>query len=85
MLFRSRRIAEACGTLEQIDWYPTGMDSMAETTRWRWTVHRDREGGVRLVSGNLTWKGCTRDPWAAMHVLLGEELEYEEMLHQRKW
>lgn len=80
-----RRIAESCGTLEQIDWYPTGMDSMAETTRWRWNVHRDRSGGVRLVSGNLTWKGCTRDPAAAMHMLLGEELEYEETVHRRRW
>ena len=80
-----RRIAEGCESLEQIDWYPTGMDSMAETTRWRWTVHRDRKGGVRFVSGNLTWKGCTRAPSAAMHILLGEELEYEESVHKRMW
>lgn len=80
-----RLIAEACSTLEQIDWYPTGMDSMAETTRWRWTVHRNADGGVRLVSGNLTWKGCTRDPSAAMHILLGEELEYEENRDRRCW
>lgn len=80
-----RRIAEACPTLEQIDWYPTGMDSTSETTRWRWTIHRDKKSGVHLVSGNLTWKGCTRDPSAAMHILLGEELEYEETVERRRW
>ena len=80
-----RLIAQSCPALEQIDWYPTGMDSMAETTRWRWTIHRNRSGEVRLVTGNLTWKGCTKDPAAVMHILLGEELEYEETVHRRRW
>ena len=73
-----RHIAEGCPSLERFDWYPVAGDN-EQTTLWSWKFLREDRNDkrpVKLVSGNLSWVGCTRGDPEPLMALVGQEREY---------
>ncbi|KAJ6627177.1 hypothetical protein B0H10DRAFT_423956 [Mycena sp. CBHHK59/15] len=75
-----RLLAEACPTLEVFEWsiredqfepYELSMGECAHPPLWIWKIYKDAAGGVRLVSGNLTWNGRLNHPSSC----LGEQFK----------
>lgn len=71
-----RLLAKNCPTLEEIEWYPVGPFFVDYAVRWLWKVHRERNStGVRMVNGELTYKGSLRGNAPHFEVLVGQELD----------
>ncbi|TFY63970.1 hypothetical protein EVJ58_g2927 [Rhodofomes roseus] len=74
-----RALAEACPTLEEIEWYLVGPYFVEHAVRWLWKVYRERDGkGVRRVTGELTYRGSPRGDAQSFDCLLGQELDHHE-------
>lgn len=71
-----RLLAKNCPTLEEIEWYPVGPFFVDYAVRWLWRVHRQRNGtDVRMVNGELTYKGSLKGNAPHFEVLVGQELD----------
>lgn len=75
-----RGLANACMTLEVFEWsmrdswFDAGQLSMGlrpHPPLWRWDIYRNSSGGVRAVSGHLTWNGHPNHPSSS----LGEQFK----------
>lgn len=72
-----RALAEACSTLEEIEWHIPRYWGQGSTL-WVWTIYRDAEGGVRLVNPKEFWyTGSVADTeYSKMDILVGQELKH---------
>ncbi|KAI0962042.1 hypothetical protein AcV7_000971 [Taiwanofungus camphoratus] len=71
-----RYLATCCPTLEEIEWHPIGPFEVGNVVRWVWKVHRLRDGSVKIVTGDLTFVGCTKGDPPSLEILVGQELEF---------
>lgn len=71
-----RKIAEACPTLEELDWYTHHATGPAHDGLRAWDILREASGEVRMVNGTLTWAGCVRGDVFPPPIYVGQELEY---------
>ncbi|KAJ7124774.1 hypothetical protein C8R43DRAFT_1030738 [Mycena crocata] len=67
------QLAAVCNTLEMFEWSMQDCEFDTAELRaglcshpplWRWSIHRNANASVRLVSGHLTWNGHPNHPTA---------------------
>ncbi|KAF7793376.1 hypothetical protein EIP86_004488 [Pleurotus ostreatoroseus] len=85
-----RMLAEACPTLEEIEWYiPQEWRNSPAHTGWVWKVSRDKKGAVTSVTSKDFWyPGCGYKSIYDMDISVGQELEFqrgERIRCQQEW
>ena len=71
-----RSIAEARPTLEEFDWHVAQeAELLMGVVVWRWCIHRQTDGSIKSIDGQLWWTGGPRGDPPPFLALVGQERE----------